>query len=67
MNSGIWEVGVADLCTICSEEMAPEYVMRCMGNMHKGKCERCAKDMYVLTWRYTMNKAGLEKRGRLDG
>lgn len=67
MKSGIWEVCTADLCPTCSLDMEKEYVMRCMGHPHQGSCGRCAKKTFVLVWRYTMNKHGLEKRGRLDG
>ena len=40
MNKGINEIGEARLCVDCLVEMAPEYVMRCMGRQRKGTCDR---------------------------
>ena len=67
MNKGIWEIGRARLCPRCQADMAPEYVMRCDGGLRKAGCDRCGKETTTMDYRYTMNRRGLEKRGRLDG
>ena len=67
MNKGIWEIGRARLCPRCQADMAPEYVMRCDGQMLKTTCERCGKITTTMVYRYTMNKNGLAKIGRMDG
>ena len=41
MKKGINEIGVARLCDTCAEDMKPTFVMRDMGALAKGKCERC--------------------------
>lgn len=68
MEKGIWKIGQARLCPVCQADMAPEYVMRCLGAMKKDTCDRCGKEKQVtmLYW-YTMNRRGLERIGRLEG
>lgn len=40
MKSGINQIGEARLCIGCQTAMAPEYVMRCMGNQRQDLCDR---------------------------
>ena len=68
MNAGIWKIATAKLCGQCSRDMEDEYIFaprwrRTLG----GKCERCGENRVVHEVRYTMNKRGLEKRGKLNG
>lgn len=67
MKAGIWEICRARLCPACALEMEPEYVMRCDGGLRKTGCDRCGKETTTMDYRYTMNRRGLEKRGRQDG
>lgn len=67
MNRGIWEIGSARLCPRCQADMEPHYVMRCDGKMKAARCDRCGMETITMAYRYTMNRAGLEKIGRLDG
>lgn len=67
MNRGVWAIGRARLCPSCQLDMLPEYVMRCDGALRKGICERCGKETMTMSYRYTMNRRGLEKIGRLEG
>ena len=68
MNRGIWEIGQARLCLPCQAAMAHDYVMRCMGELRRGVCERCGKEAAgTMLYSYTMNKRGLKRIGRLDG
>ncbi len=67
MNLGIWTVCRARFCPACDLEMETEYVLRRDGLMRKAVCERCGKETMTAAYRYTMNRRGLEKRGRLDG
>lgn len=68
MNAGIWKISTAKLCGQCIRDMEDEYIFaprwrRTLG----GKCERCGENRVVHEVRYTMNKRGLEKRGKLNG
>ena len=68
MNAGIWEVATARLCVSCIEDMAEEYIFSPMWRRTQGGgCERCGKMCIVHEVQYTMNKRGLEKRGKLNG
>lgn len=67
MNSGIWEIGRARMCLSCQTDMQTDYVIRCDGQMCKAVCERCGRETMTMAYRYTMNKAGLTKMGRLEG
>ena len=66
MKSAIWEIGDARLCVSCQTAMAPEYVMRCMGEMHRGECNRCGKSQPVtMRYLYTMKGKVKERKGLL--
>ena len=66
MKSGIWEIGEARLCVSCQMAMEEEYVMRCMGEMRKGYCERCGKTQPVtMQHLYTMKGKVKERKGLL--
>lgn len=68
MNNGIWKVAEAWICPVCRQEMAAEYVIRELGPMRRHSCERCGKDsLSCKKIKYTMNRTGLERRGRLEG
>ena len=67
MNNGIWEIGSARLCLPCQTDMKADYVIRCDGHPQKTVCERCGRETMTMAYRYTMNKAGLTKVGRLEG
>ena len=43
MNDGIWKIGEARLCVSCQVSMEAEYVMRCMGEMRRDRCDRCGQ------------------------
>lgn len=68
MNAGIWKIATAKLCGQYIRDMEDKYIFaprwrRTLG----GKCERCGENRVVHEVRYTMNKRGLEKRGKLNG
>lgn len=66
MKSGINQIGEARLCVSCQTAMAPEYVMRCMGEMRKDYCERCGKTQPVtMQYLYTMKGKVKERKGLL--
>ncbi len=66
MNKGIWEIGEARLCIGCQTAMAPEYVMRCMGNQRQDLCDRCGKVRPVtMAFKYTMKGKVKERKGLL--
>lgn len=67
MNSAIWEVAEAWICVSCRHQMEAEYVIRNLGPVQRRKCDRCGRNEYVSKCRYTMSRAGLERRGRLEG
>lgn len=64
MNKGINEIGEARLCVDCLVEMAPEYVMRCMGRQRKGTCDRCGREQpATMNYKYTMKGMAKERKG----
>ena len=63
MKKGINEIGVARLCDTCAEDMKPTFVMRDMGALAKGKCERCGKLAMTQIYRYTMRGHEYDRRG----
>lgn len=63
MMSGINEIGVARLCTICFEDMEPTFVMLCMGEVAKGNCERCGRRTMTELYRYTLRGHEYDRRG----
>lgn len=68
MDNGIWKIATAELCGQRIRDMEGEYIFaprwrRTLG----GKCERCGEMRSVHEAQYTMNKRGLEKRGKLNG
>ena len=68
MNNGIWTVAEAWICATCRQEMVGEYIMREMGPMRRCPCGRCGQERPSCKLiKYTMNRAGLERRGRLEG
>ena len=67
MKAGIWKIASARICPACVADISPYYVMRCDGDLRKTPCGRCGKETMTMAYRYTMNKRGLEIRGRLDG
>ncbi len=64
MNNGIGTIGEARLCMPCQIDMAPEYVIRCMGQQRQDLCDRCHK-VYPVTmvFKYTMKGKEKERRG----
>ena len=68
MNAGIWEIATALLCGQCIRDMEDEYIFSPMWRRTLvGQCERCGEARIVREVQYTMNKRGLEKRGKLNG
>lgn len=68
MNEAIWKVCEAWVCAPCRKDMADEYVIREIGPRRKGTCECCGEiSPSTVKIKYTMNKRGLERRGRLNG
>ena len=66
MKSGINQIGEARLCIGCQTAMAPEYVMRCMGNQRQDLCDRCGKVRPVtMSFKYTMKGKVKERKGLL--
>lgn len=64
MMSGINEIGVARICPSCGLDMEPTFVMRCMGEMREGDCERCGKKSRItMIYRYTMRGWEMVRRG----
>lgn len=63
MKSGINEIGVARLCETCHNDMEPTFVMRRMGGLAKGNCERCGKKAMTEVYRYTMRGHEYDRRG----
>lgn len=64
MNNGINQIGKARLCPTCQLEMNEEYVMRCLGDMHRASCERCGKESAVtMNYLYTMKGRVKRQRG----
>ena len=67
MNAGIWKIATAKLCGQCIRDMEDEYIFSPRRRTLGGMCERCGENRVVHEVRYTMNKRGLEKRGKLNG
>lgn len=68
MDNGIWKIAKAKLCGQCIRDMKDEYIFAPMWRRTRcGTCERCGETCIVNEVQYTMNKRGLEKRGKLNG
>lgn len=67
MNAGIWKIAAAKLCGQCIRDMEDEYIFSPRRRTLGGMCERCGENRIVHEVQYTMNKRGLEKRGKLNG
>lgn len=67
MNAGIWKIATAELCGQCIRDMEDEYIFSPRRRTLGGMCERCGENRLVHEVQYTMNKRGLEKRGKLNG
>ena len=68
MDNCIWKIATAKLCGQCILDMEDGYI--CSPTWRRtlvGKCERCGEMRIVYEVQYTMNKRGLEKRGKLNG
>ena len=66
MNQAIWTIGDARLCVGCQMAMEAEYVMRCMSEMRKDRCERCGQIKPVtMRYLYTMKGKVKERKGLL--
>ena len=63
MKKGINEIGVARMCISCAVDMETAFVMRCMGGVGKGDCERCGKSVMTLIYRYTLRGHEYDRRG----
>lgn len=69
MDKGIWRVARARLCADCVRAMWLDYIFAPDPYIWApGTCDRCGeKKNQTARLRYTMNKRGLEKRGKLNG
>ena len=69
MNDGAWEIASGRLCADCVRDMWLEYIFApdpYIGS--PGTCDRCGEQKkQTARLRYTMNRRGLEKRGKLNG
>ena len=66
MNNGINRIGDARLCLSCQVAMAPEYVMRNMGEQRRDFCDRCGKEApATFRYLYTMKGKVKQKKGLL--
>lgn len=66
ISAAVWEIGEARLCLACQVAMAPEYVMRNMGQQRKDLCQRCGKEApATFLYRYTMKGKVKERKGLL--
>lgn len=63
MMSGINEIGVARICTTCAMDMDVHFVMRCVGNVEKGGCERCGRHTTTMIYFYTLRGHEYDRRG----
>lgn len=68
MKLGAWEIAKAQLCAGCVAIMSEEYIIREHAPWWlPGTCERCGKKRLVGTYKYTLSKKGLERRGLEKG
>lgn len=66
MKQAVWDIGDARLCLSCQVAMAPEYVMRNMGEQRRDFCDRCGKEApATFRYLYTMKGKAKQKKGLL--